>query len=459
MSSGAEGSDASELARFLLGDAHAAPSLEALEAFGLLGHAYATLPRHPRREELRQGFRIIATRHLAVRTALRHLLQVWEDVNVRPVVFKGFALAEFVYPSAGQRTYADVDLVIEASQAPMVFGRARDAGWQVVWRAGATEDLLALHGAEYTGHELGQLRHPNLAVSVDLHRRVVHNSHNRLAPHASAERLTAAFRHGANEVLWEGVTFRVASPVDSVVFGLALNRCWGSDAWRVKPRDYADFQALAQRYGVTPSAVLERATELGVARTVGLFLDRCDVSRGHLDLRPPSWWRRRAWNLAVAPERGPRDALVAAMHVADGFVDAAAVLTALPSAWTAVRCTRSGRPPSVDAPASVDGRSPTDPLGRGALDPWRWRTLRRGAHRALRILGVDGELRERALVLAAHDILRRHGCDVAVASPSDPLDGERWTLTLDGREVPLGASEDRPRYAEPGSLTSMPGTG
>jgi hypothetical protein len=43
----------------------------------------------------------------------------------------------------------------------------------------------------------------------------------------------------------------VPSPVDSVVFGLALNRCWGADEWHVKPRDYADFEAIVARHGVT----------------------------------------------------------------------------------------------------------------------------------------------------------------------------------------------------------------
>lgn len=430
---------ARELERFLLGDADATPDVATLQAVGLSGHAYVKLPSHPRRDILRGRYHFYAARHLAARGVLAALFRAWEGEQIQSVVFKGFTLAEFVYPSAGQRAYADVDLLIEPEQLPQALELAASLGWQTVWRADVTDDVLALHGAEYTGHEVGQIRHPGVDLAIDLHRRVVHNSHNRQPAHHSAERLTAAFRNAAQQVSWEGTTIRVPSPADAVVFGLALNRCWGSDAWWVKPRDYADFEALSEQHQITPRTVMERAIELGVARTVGIYLRRCDPTRRLLDLRRPSWWSLRWWNLLATPERGPYDVTNSVMALVEMWEASVALLRMLPVARRAALHARTGR-------VAHDGDRPgSAKVPRGTLDAHRWRTLRRAIHRALRLLRVEAADNQRAKALAAYEVMRAHGLPVRLEHGSIDAGGTADVrLTLDGRVVEPAGSVDEP---------------
>ena len=430
---------ARELERLLLGDPDARPDVATLQALGLSGHAYAKLPSHPHRDTLRGRYHFCAARHLAARGVLAALLRAWEGEQIHGVVFKGFTLAEFVYPSAGQRAYADVDLLIDPRQVPRALELATGLGWQTVWSAGVTDDVLALHGAEYTGHEVGQIRHPGVDLAIDLHRRVVHNSHNRLPAHHSAERLTAAFRNAAHQVSWHGTTIRVPSPADAVIFGLALNRCWGSDAWWVKPRDYADFEALCERHQITPRTVMERAVELGVTRTVGIYLRRCDPTRRRLDLRRPSWWSLRWWNLLATPERGPHDLANSLMALVEMWEASLALLRMLPVARRAALHARTRRAPQHG------GRLESAKATRGTLDAHGWRTLRRAIHRALRLLRVDAADYQRARALAAYEVMRAHGLPVALEHGGTDAGGTaNVRLTLDGRVVEPAGSVDEP---------------
>jgi len=418
-----------EVQRFLLGDATAAPDLDTLRALSLSGHAYATLQQHPQREALKQAFFHTAARHLAARQAIAALLRAWAEAGIRPVVFKGFYLSEFAYESAGQRTYADVDVVIEEHLTGDALALAQPLGWEVVWRVDLGEDVLAVHGAEYTGHEVGQIRHSALDLAIDVHRRAVHNNHNRLPAHPAAERLTNALRDDADEITWEGVTVRVPNPTDAVVFGLALNRCWGSDAWQVKPRDYADFEALIARFGVTPSAVLSRARQLGVARTVGIYLGRCDPTARRLDLRRPSWWALRRWNLRATAERGWRDGAVAWMALVDAAVDGFALLQMLPVVRRAERDVRVGHWPTLEPASATDRSAPR-------LSGQRWRTLRRAIERVIKLRRTRADAYESVAALAGHDVMRRHGLPARIEHvPGDQGRVEHARLWLGERLV------------------------
>ncbi len=142
---------------------------------------------------------------------------------------------------------------------------------------------------------MAQLRHPELDVTIDLHRRVAHNTHNRLSFARAQTRITARGVGCGDGPPWGATRIRVIDPRDAVVVGLAVNRAWGSDAWRLKPRDYVDFSRVGGEGMVSPETVLAaRASELGVPRTFGLFLDRCDPFRERLRLAPPTWWSVRA---------------------------------------------------------------------------------------------------------------------------------------------------------------------
>lgn len=426
------------LTRFLVGDADAEPSLADLRAVGLVGHAFARLPTHPQRVALREGFLATAANHLAARRALATLIAAWNARGVVPLVFKGFHLAEFVYPSAGQRAYADVDAFVEEALVPIACAAAAAAGWRVVWRVDGHDHPNAEHGSEYLGHEAATLHEPASDARVDLHRRVVHNVHNRLPPDASARRLTEAFAAAAVAQVWEGATLRLPQPADAAVFGLALNRCWGSDGWRIKPRDYADLEALRQRHDLTGAQVLARARALGVAGTVALYLDRCDPGARRLDLRPPSWWALRRWNLVASRERGAVDPPRAAMALRDATVDGAALARTLPVVADTVRRLRRDpgwRPRAVEPTA---GAEPT-------LGSWSWRTARRAVHRSLKLLRVPQSDVDRAATIAAYRLLaRRHpSLRIVMSASEDGLAAPR--LVHADRLVPAVAPGVEPR--------------
>ena len=397
----------SPLTRFLIGDATAEPGLDGLRATGLVGHAFTRLPQHARRTELREGFLYTAARHVTIRRLLAPLLAAWNEAGIVPVVFKGFHLAEFVYPAPGHRAYADIGLLVGEGDVPTVCEVAAAQGWDVAWHIGQPDGFHALHGPEYLGHEAAHLKRADGDVMIDLHRRIVHNIHNFLPPEPVTRRLTDAILASSDAVAWEGAHLRVPQPVDAVVFGLALNRCWGSDAWRIKPRDYADMEALAQRFGVTRRAVLDRAAELGVARTVTVYLDRCDPERKLLDTRSPSWWTLHAWTLAASRERGPIDARRARMALADAGADAVALARVLPvvaDTWRRVRRAAGWRPSTPARPSHAHR-----PIGSRA-----WRRLRRAVHRSMRLLRIADADREALGALAAFRLLRARGVAVTL---------------------------------------------
>ena len=397
------------LTRFLIGDTTAEPGLDGLRATGLVGHAFTRLPQHARRAELREGFLYTAARHVTVRRMLATLLAAWNGAGVIPLTFKGFHLAEFVYPAPGHRAYADIDLLVGEGDVPTACEVAAAQGWDVAWHIAQPDGFHALHGPEYLGHEAAHLKRADGDVMIDLHRRIVHNIHNYLPPEPVTQRLTDAILASSDTVAWEGVHLRVPRPVDAVVFGLALNRCWGSDAWRIKPRDYADMEALVQRFGVTRRAVLGRAAELGVARTVTVYLDRCDPERKLLDTRSPGWWALRAWNLAASRERGPIHVRRARIALADVAADAVALTRALPvvaDTWRHLRLAAGWMPVVPARP-----RHAHRPIGSRA-----WRRLRRAVHRSMRLLRIADADREALGVLSAFRLLHARGVPVTLVS-------------------------------------------
>ncbi len=391
-----------DVERFLLGDVDALPSLEALRVSSLAAFAYGRLPHHPQRGQLQHDHVHVTARHLALRGEVASLLRTWQGVGIEAIVFKGFHLAEFVYSTPGLRTYTDVDLVLAADAVAPACQAAAGVGWEVVWHVGERDAPNAARVAGYLGHEAGQLRHRGLGVAVDLHRRIVHNNHNALPAHTASERVTREAWAASERVAWSGTEVRVLAPVDAALIGVVLNRCWGSDAWQLKPRDYADLEALANRHGVTRADLVERARLLGVEQTLASYLRRCDPFRGELTLRPPRWDEVRRWNLAALPERGPRDLERLAMYtidVAQETRDVAGVLASVRRAHARVRA----KMPL--AAADVPGN---------ALGSRRWRALRRAIHRSMRLLRVAEAQRSNVAALASYDELRRRGFAVAL---------------------------------------------
>ena len=425
-------SPAGVLARFLTGDARAHPDVADLRAGGVGALAFVRLPEHVARAELRLDFMQTSARHLAVRRAVAPLVGAWGEVGIEALVFKGFHLAEFVYASPAERSYWDVDLVMDPRHVEAACTIAREQGWQVVWRIGQKEHASAPHGAEYVGHEAAQLRHPEIDVTLDLHRRMAHNTHNRL-PFARAQtRITETAWAASRSVEWLGTRIRIVDPRDAVVVGLAVNRGWGSDAWKLKARDYPDFAALIDRYGFTREALLERARELGVPRTLDVFLDRCDPYRGRLHLGPPSWWALRRCNLRVAPERGWVDLERGAMDLGELVAGIFEVAWVVPTVWRVARRGEQVAPAKGSAGAGSDAPASSP---KPTLRSRTWRSLRRAIHRSMRFLRVPDVRKREVAAHSAHVVLVRRGFAVGLAvTEGGPI------LTLDG--TPLDARAD-----------------
>jgi hypothetical protein len=232
------------------------------------------------------------------------LVAAWRRAGIDVLLFKGFALAEFVYPVAGCRPAADVDVLVPPADADRAEAIARSLGW---------ESDRFLHEHPFTGstrtpsyHAVADLTRPDAAARVDLHRIALHTRrYRRSAPGALPARITSALWAASEERAWEGTTVRVPSAVDAALIGLILQRCWSGDRWQVRPRDVVDLQVLAERAGVTRAALEARARELGCTRTVAAFLDRCDPDTAGADMfaSPSPRTLRRLDRLAL-PERG-----------------------------------------------------------------------------------------------------------------------------------------------------------
>jgi len=420
----APGTPPDPLTGFLVGVPGEPPEVATLRREGVSALAFVRLPEHPDRNALRADFVRASARHLAVRQAVARLVAAWSAADVEVLLFKGFALAEFVYAAAAERSYADIDVAVRPERVATACAVGEAEGWQLVWHVGERDHARAARTGGYAGHEAAQLRHPELDVTLDLHRRLAHNNHNRRPRARAQQRITDAAWAASRPVAWGGGQVRLLDPRDAVVVGLAVNRGWGSDGWFLKARDYPDFAALVERHGLTADALRARARELGVPRTFELFLRRCDPFRRHLRLADPSWWALRGWNARVAAERGWVDLDRGLMRLPEVAVEAAGIARALPTVW------RHARSPER-APAAVAGP------GVGAhLRAGPWRHLRRAIHRSLRLLGVPEGRRGEVAVRAAHDLLRRRGFDAGLEVAAGQL-----VLTLDGAALDARAPE------------------
>src|SRR5690606_40932367 len=125
---------------------------------------------------------------------------------------------------------------------------------------------------------------------------------------AAAERITAAVWDGSEPVTLAGVEVRAPSHVDSALVGLVAARSWSGDRHELRPHDFLDLAALMAAGGFGVPGLLARAGELGMARTAAVFTERCDPTRGVLDLPAPRGAGRRGLDLCMGPDRSARGA-------------------------------------------------------------------------------------------------------------------------------------------------------
>ena len=407
------------LPAFLLGRHHTIPPSAALRATHLAAYAYTVLPGdHPRRAELREDFLAACARHHAIVRELAPLVAAWHAAGVDAMLFKGFHLAELVYPVAGARFHGDADVLVRPEHEADAVRVATELGW-----------VGEMHHA--FGHGVCNLYLPGGAAQVDLHRLVVHG----LFSSSRRRSVTHAIHSLASAVSWRDTVVRVPHPVDALLI-LVLQRGWGSERWRLKPQDVLDVRMLIERAGVTLEAARARARELGCARTLELFLERCDPTTGRVALSPPSRrdaMRRDAVTLVErrAISRAHELTLIRLAHAPAMLLDAALTL---PLLWRVRRAHRthtdlrqllaSLTPPS--APLTPRSRPPRTRVARGI----RW------ASRLLRV-GDGGPCVVRSLAL--YVALRRLGWPAVFVSgvrrEGAGVVGHAW-VELDGRVLP-----------------------
>lgn len=201
----------------------------------------------------------LTIRHLWVRSETAPLFRAWWASGIQVLLFKGFALSQFVYPLPGARSYGDVDVLIRPEDAPAALAIARSLGW---WDEQHVERDVLNH------HTLFNLIGPAGGPILDVHRWIIHS----YLPGARVQRrITHAVWDRSQERLMDGVPVRVPAAVDAAVVALILQRAWG-DGWRVRGDHLVDLRLLREREGVEIASIRARARELGCERTVEAFL-------------------------------------------------------------------------------------------------------------------------------------------------------------------------------------------
>ncbi|HEX8358821.1 MAG TPA: lasso peptide biosynthesis B2 protein [Longimicrobium sp.] len=418
------------LEAWLLDPERPAPPAALLRRNALAAYAYTVLPPgHPERAGLRGDYLASLARHQRIRAELLPLLKAWNEAGVEVLLFKGFHLAEFVYPAPGARFHGDVDVVVRHAQVE----RAREAARAQGWREEADT------GRAYA-HNVCSLHSPGGEVCVDLHRFAIQSE---LPWTGVPQRVTDAVWSASRERVWEGARIREASETDALLVGLVLQRCWGGDRWRLKAHDAIDFRLLSRH---VPRAALEaRARELGASGALRRFLERCDPDAGRLSLAVPARRERWAWDVAALAERGPIGPL---QKGADALVNLPRWAPA--AARAALRLLQARRALRRDTGLTGLLQSMTLPAVHPRRDPReRYHAVRAIVHLSrlaphnprgdclVRSLAVYAELRSQGWPVSFVSGIRREGAGLL---------GHAW-VELDGAVLPeLGEPANRSVY-------------
>ncbi|HZS59839.1 MAG TPA: lasso peptide biosynthesis B2 protein [Gemmatimonadaceae bacterium] len=403
------------LTSFLLGQGDP-PSPAAIREARLGAYAYTVLPReHADRSAYSGDFLSSLARCQDTKAKLAPLLAAWRAAGIEALLFKGFHLAEFIYPVAAARFWGDVDVVLRPGDIPAAASVAEAMGWSAWPEAGGSYSLI----------------HPDGVVRVDVQRYVVHGI---LPWNRRQRRITEAVWARSTECSWLGVTVRLPHPVDAALVCLLVHRAWGADGWGCKPHDLLDLRFLVERAGVSRDAMEARATELGCRRTLAIMLGRCDPWAGSLRLGLPRAARAWRYDVRTLTEHVPYRValwLVRVYRAPDLFLQLARVT---PLVLRVRRTARRVR----DLPRLLASMTPAS--GATPRITMRERKgLVRGTRWALRLLpaGDVGGCVVRSLVL--YRALRRRGLPVdfvsGVRRDGDRVVGHAW-IELNGMVVP-----------------------
>lgn len=218
---------------------------------------------------------------------LHDALELLRDVVADPVVMKGAALVDDVYPP-GLRPMGDADLVVGPEPYERAIETLLSAGWEPIDRV---SDRRVSRAAA--------LRSPN-GRSIDVHRWAAFPRATRRADDAMLARSVPSTRLGA----------RVPTTADAIVLAILHGPDIGGASAIRWPLDVA--RLVAHRAGHQPDPaqlwddVAQAARALGVSRFVGTALDWCRADLGLAldagwcaDLRAerPDPWLDAEWRL------------------------------------------------------------------------------------------------------------------------------------------------------------------
>lgn len=197
--------------------------------------------------------------HLLITGALARIGHAFDDIDVSWVAMKGPVIASLLYPEAGDRSYGDLDLLVENRDFPKAVRTLETLGYRHVIRNWSlAEHLLA-----------GQIKMTRESVDVDLHWHFQYSRQDRrqfaLRPNVMVGR--------AREVDLAGVNAATFDPVDTlltIAFHAARSEghclVWLKDVERSVAVEEPDLDELVRR-----------CNEQHCAPPVGLILDRSRV--------------------------------------------------------------------------------------------------------------------------------------------------------------------------------------
>ena len=139
---------------------------------------------------------------------LAHLIQVLNNIGVRPVLLKGAAaLVSGLYPTPGERMTGDIDILIPASRLPGVFKHLCAAGYQ---QLEAEEELPKAGAYGLHDHHYPPIYSLDWPAPVELHLHPVHLPVARLLGGEEAVR-------DATPLNWRGGDCLIPSPTHFVM--------------------------------------------------------------------------------------------------------------------------------------------------------------------------------------------------------------------------------------------------
>jgi Uncharacterised nucleotidyltransferase/Transglutaminase-like superfamily len=257
-------------------------AVQEIRALKLEGWAYTRLDTNdPRRQDLRPTMLMRAAKHSLVRQHVTNLILCWNSGQLEPLIFKGFALAEFVYAYPFERYYGDVDVLLPRVVAPKASRLARDQGWT---------EVKSLEGSpELYRHEYSNFLSADRTCRIDFHTDIIQGHH------ADSRRdwLSQVIYEAAERTQLGQAWIRLPMPADLLILTM-ISRRWG-ERWAQHVNDYPDARAMVERFDLTPDAVLKRARILRCEATIKTVLERCDPWRQKIDLSSPSFverWRK-----------------------------------------------------------------------------------------------------------------------------------------------------------------------